>query len=680
MDLVVLGSYAVFGSGDEATIRLDTRVQDVAADEIIILQSVTGTLNDLGNIAIGAAGEIRRRFGLDVTAESVASGAFPKDAEAGRLYAEGVVRLRSFDAAGARDRLERAAVVEPESAVIWLELANAWTELGYGVKALDAAKHAMELSEGLGRELMLLIEGQYMLLDAKHNEAVDAFRSLWLIYPDNLEYGLFLAKAQAEAGEVEASLETVAELKNLPEPLNRDPRIDLAETIAAGRMGDAKRQVAAAQRVVEASHRMGSSVLEAEGRVALGSALRAGGELDQSLIELEAGRLLLEVFGNRPGEARALYSIAVTRLALGETEEASRVVESCLAMAREAEARITEGDALNLLGSIRLREGDLAAALVAFSAALDLQREIDNPRGEADALNNVALVQMWSGDFSNAVDSFTRLRVSFRDLGNPQKEAMMVMNLARINAARGDLDSARNLFEEATGLFRVQENAESLAEALFGLGEVLLTQGDLAGARTRHEEALELRRDHKLGSAVESEFALAGLTLSEAALGIRSYGDAVEELSRSVATLEEMNLQALEADALNYLAEAQLGQGNNDDAQATLDRIRLLDASANSVTIMVLEINQARIVSRSGRPDEAEAMLKAVLDRAKQESSYGVELEARLVMAEVLAESGRIDEARGLFDDLMRDATARGWTLVADKAEAIKKRLTAPSR
>jgi len=678
MDLVVLGSYAVLGTGDEATIRLDTRVQDVAADEIIILQPVTGTPNDLGNLAIGAAGEIRRRFGLDVTAESVASGAFPKDAEAARLYAEGVVRLRSFDAAGARDRLERAAEAEPDSAVIWLELANAWSELGYGVKALAAAEHAMELSDGLGRELMLRIEGQYMLLDARHDEAVDAFRSLWLIYPDNLEYGLFLAKAQAEAGEVEASLETVVELKNLPEPLSLDPRIDLAESTSAGLLGDPKRKAAAAQRVVEASHRIGSSVLEAEGRVALGSALRAGGELDQSLIELEAGRRLLEMSGNRPGEASALYSIAVTRLAMGNTEEASRVVETCLAMAREVEARITEGNALNLRGSIHLRGGDLAAAAESFSVALELQRDIDNPRGEADALNNLALVQMWSGDFSNAVDNFTRLRVSYRDLGNPQKEAMMVMNLARINAARGDLNSARNLFEEAAGLYRVQEVSGSLAEALFGLGEVLLTQGDLVGARTRHEEALGLRREKKLGSVVESEFAIAGLTLSEAALGGRSYSDAVEELSRSVATLDEMNLQALEADALNYLAEAQLGQGKIEDAQATLDRIRLLDASANSVTMMVLDINQAKIASQTGRPGEAETILAGVLDRSKRESIYGVELEVRLAMAEISAEAGRAEEARQRFDDLIRDATARGWILMADKASAARKRLLSP--
>jgi len=346
-----------------------------------------------------------------------------------------------------------------------------------------------------------------------------------------------------------------------------------------------------------------------------------------------------------------------------------------LTTAREVEARIVEGDALNLLGSIRLHQGDFAAALETFTAALNLQRNLGNRGGEADAFNNLALVQMWSGDFVRAVDSFTQVRAQYRDLGKPQGEAAAVMNLARIDAVRGDLDGARRLFEEAAGLYRVQGNAEALAEALFGLGEVLLTQGDLQGARARHEESLGLRRDHELGTAAESDFALAGLTLAEAALGRRSYEDAVEDLLRSVATLAEQNRPALEADALNYLAEAQLGAGRVIEAEVVLDRIRVLAASANSVTLMVLEINEARMASRNGNFAEAESTLKTVLDDARAQSSFGVELEARLALAEITAEAGDPGQAREILSELGREATARGWNLVADKASVIAQRL-----
>jgi tetratricopeptide (TPR) repeat protein/TolB-like protein len=675
MDLVVLGSFAVLDDGDGAMIRLDTRVQDVEADEIMILESVTGRPEELTEIVNGAARQIRRRVGLDVAEESLAGGAFPTEARAARLYSEGVMRLRSFDAAGAVQSLERAAEVEPDSPLIWLELANARAELGYGVAAVEAAERALDFSGELGQELRLRIEGRYQLLATRYDDAVDTFRSLWLVYPDTLDYGLFLAEAQAEAGEVEASLETTAELKNLPDPLNRDPRIDLAEAVAAGQLGDTGRQAAAAERVVEASRQMGSSLLEAEGRLELGAALRSSGELDRALVELEEARRLAETFGNRAGEAGATYSIAITLLGMGRTDEATDEANLCLEIAREIDDRTTEGDVLNLIGSIRLRQGDLAGALEVFTEALDLQRTLSNERGEADALNNLGLVQMWSGDFRSASDSFNQLLVRYRELGNPHKEAQVVMNLARINAARGDLDGARSRFEEAAGLYRVQDNAELLAEALFGLGEVLLTQGDLDGARTRHEEALELREEHGLASVSESEFALGGLALAEAGIGVGSYGEAVEALSGSVATFAEKNRPALEADALNYLAEAQIGLGELDAAMASLERIRSLGAASNSFTLMVVEINEARIEARSGRSADAEAILEEVIAEARRQSIYGVELEARLVMGEVAAGDGRTDEARRRLTDVEREANARGWTLVADRASAARKTL-----
>ena len=679
-DLVVLGSYAVLGEGSDAVIRLDSRVQEVQGGETHILRSVSGTRGDLASIAIGAAAEIRNRFGLDVVADSAAIEAYPSDPVAARLYAEGVMRLRSFDPAGARDLLARAAEVEPDSPLIWIELADAWTRLGYGNNAIDAARRSMELSEGLGQELRLRIEGEYQVLASRMNEAVETFRSLWLVYPDNLEYGIRLAQSQVAAGMSEASLETIAELRALPPPLCDDPRIDLAEADAAGKSGDAQRQAVAAERVVTASHRIGSSQLEAEARLSLGSALREIGDLDRALRELATARELVESGGNKAGEAITAYSLALTYLAMGDIEAAVQETVTSRAIAREVEARIVEGDALNLLGSIRLHQGDFAAALEVFTAALELQRDTGNTSGEADAFNNLALVQMWSGDFVGAVDSFTQVRAQYRKLGNPQGEVAVVMNLARIDAVRGDLNGARSLFEEASGLYRVQGNTEALAEALFGLGEVLLTQGDLLGARTRHEEALALRRDHELGSAAESEFALAGLTLSEAALGRRSYEDAVEELLSSVATLAEQNRPALEADALNYLAEAQLGAGLVVEAEGTLNRIRNLGDSANSVTLLVLEINEARLAGRHEDFGRAESILERVIDEAHAQSSFGVELEAKLALGEVLADAGESNEAQRLLDEIGREATAKGWNLVADRVSVVSRRIeTDPS-
>jgi tetratricopeptide (TPR) repeat protein len=671
VDLVVLGSYAVLGDGPEATLRLDTRVQDALLGEITILPSVSGTPDELGAIALGAATEIRRRFGFDAAGEAQASGVLPTDPDAARLYAEGVGALRSYDPQEARRKLERAAAAAPTSALVWHELADALARTGRGIEAIAAAERARELSGDLDRELRLRIEGQYQSLAGSYDEAVNTYRSLWLVYPDSLEYGLRLAETQAIAGMADDALATIDELRALPAPISDDPRIDLAEAFAAGAIGDSRRQAEAAERVVESSRRLGSRQLEAEARLALGSALRELGDLDRSLAELDAARSIEVESANPVGEARAAYSLARTHLAMGDIEAGTHEAEAALALARPVEARATEGDALNLLGSIRVHQGDFAGAVAVLEEALALQRAIRNASGEADALNNLALVEMWAGDFARSVDHFGEALALYRELGKPAEEAAVLLNLARIDGARGDLDGARSRFEEAAGLYRAQDDPVALAEALFGLGEVLLTRSDLQGARVRHEEALALRREHGLDSVAESEFALAGLRLAEASLGRASFGDAVAALDQSVAALAERGRSALEADALNYLVEALLGAGDVDRAEAALDRMSVLDASANSVTRMVSRISRARVAAARGRFDAAEAELLGVVEDARAESSFGVELEAALALAEVEAAAGRSDQARRRLDDVGRRATARGWTLVADKAAAL---------
>lgn len=665
-DLVVLGSVSVLGAGDETTVRLDARVQQTAGGDPVILPPITGSPGDLGEIARRAATEIRRRFDIATTAAS--AGGYPSDPEAARLYAQGVERLRGYDPRSAKQLLQRAAEADPGSPLVWLELAAAWQQLGFGENAVEAAARARQLSGALDQDLRLRIEGQYQHLMGDYEGAVETYRSLWLLHPDSLEYGLRLASNLIEAGRATEALGTIAQLRELPKPLSDDPRIDLAEADAAGELGDARREVEAAERVVAASLDLGSTSLEADGRLRLGAGLRALGELDRSIEELETARGRYAAIGNRSGEAGAVYGVALAHLTAGRIDEAERRALEALEIARAVGSRVNEGDALNLLGSIGLHRGDMTAALDAFSAALELQAATGNRRGEADALNNLALVQMWTGRLVESVDSFTQARARYRELDNPLKEATVVMNLARIDAARGDLDGARRLFEEASGLFRLHEATEPLAEALFGLGEVLLMQGDLQGARARHSEALEIRGDRRLGTAAESRFALAGVTLAEASLGKRSYHDAVDELTEVIEDLEKSERSAAVADALNYLAEAQIGAGELGAASASLDRISKLDDHANPVTRMVLEINRARIAVRQNRLTDAVAMLERVIDEAQVSSSHGVELEARLALAEAAAAAGDRQRALRLLEQLRRSAAARGWQLAAAKA------------
>jgi hypothetical protein len=115
-DVVLVGSYLALGDGPAARLRLDLRLQDARSGETIASITQTGTEADLFDLVSGAGRGLRER--LDIGPLSpVEAGTLrasqPKDAEAARLYAEGIARLRNFDALTARSLLEQATQADP---------------------------------------------------------------------------------------------------------------------------------------------------------------------------------------------------------------------------------------------------------------------------------------------------------------------------------------------------------------------------------------------------------------------------------------------------------------------------------------------------------------------------------------------------------------------------------------
>jgi tetratricopeptide (TPR) repeat protein len=180
--------------------------------------------------------EVRQDLGVEsATAAELAKGksSMTSDLTALRLYAEGIDKLHNFDALGARDLLEQAVKADPQFALAHSALAEAWLTLGYDERAEQEAKTSYELSGKLGREQRLLIEGRYHQAARQWKEAITAYSALFVFFPDNLEYGLRLARAQREATQFRDALDTAQTLKRLPAPASQDPRIDLGFNLIA---------------------------------------------------------------------------------------------------------------------------------------------------------------------------------------------------------------------------------------------------------------------------------------------------------------------------------------------------------------------------------------------------------------------------------------------------------------
>jgi class 3 adenylate cyclase/TolB-like protein len=265
-DYVVAGSYVATGNGKSDEVRLDVRLQDASSGETVSSYADHGTIDALPDILkrIGAA--VRTKLGIQGPSETEsaqAQAAMPANPEVTRLYTEGLARLRTFDALGARDPLERAIALDPKLALPHAALANAWQLLGYDSNARDEAKKAVELSVRLSQQDRRSIEGRYRELTSEWDKAIEIYRSLWGVFQDEPNYALELAKVQTAAGKGKDALATLADLQNRPQ-MGDDPRIDLARAFAAESLSHVKQQQSAAAAAAEKASRLGSRYLAAQ--------------------------------------------------------------------------------------------------------------------------------------------------------------------------------------------------------------------------------------------------------------------------------------------------------------------------------------------------------------------------------------------------------------------------------
>ena len=268
-DYVVVGSYFDLGKDSGGQIRLDLRLQDTAKGETLATVSETSSESQLLDLVNRVGRKLRDDLGVADVSQVEAVGiraSIPSNQDAMRLYSEGLAKLRTFDAQGARDLLTRAVNSDPTYPLAHAELAKAWMALGYNAKALDEAKKALELSGKLSRQEHSLVEAGYYEVNKDWDKAIDAYQTLAKSSPDNIEYGLALANAQVAGNRAREALNTIAMLRTLSPGAKDDPRIDMAEAWADYSLSDNIGVVAAGDLAIKKAIPLGAKLLVARAR------------------------------------------------------------------------------------------------------------------------------------------------------------------------------------------------------------------------------------------------------------------------------------------------------------------------------------------------------------------------------------------------------------------------------
>ena len=706
-DWVVAGSFLPLGdSGNQ--LRLDVHVQDAASGDNIASFSEKGSPAQLDELIMRVGSRIRERVGAsDISSAERAEvhAATPANPEAARLYSQGLQKLRVFDATGARDLLVQAAKLEPGFAPIHSALATTWDILGYDERARQEATLAFNSAGNLSRQDRLSIEGIYREQTNDEAAAKEIYRTLFDFFPDDLQYGLKLAKSQIDVDDAKTALATIATLRNLPPPQRDDPAIDLAEAFAQRALGDSRAHRDAAARAAQKAEASGARLLAARAYIEEGGALRALGEMPAAIDCFNKAAALYSAVGDRVGSAHALNGLGNIYTDQGNYAEARKSYEAALAIYRSLDNKTGIAGTLENIAAIISDRGDVAAGMKLSEEALALYTEIGDRRNTADTLSNIGAeyVQMSNlaegekrfdqslvmrraigdrngeavslanlgdvaqarGNLAKAKDAYSQALAIFRDLGRKPQQAYPQAGLGMVQLRVGDLDAADRNLREAAALAKDADDASESAYILYDQAELAKYRGDLPTARKLHEQALSAREElAQKSTQAESKLALAQLSLLEnrPQQAIPLALDAAREFEA-----EKRAEDAADAHAAAALAHAALQQSS--EAHAELKLAMKSDPHPDRPDVAA---RLAIISSRISPSREAARALDRIAADAQRNGDLVGKLEAQIAGAAALAKLGQANEASSRVASVRKEAQAKGLLLLVQRADAVK--------
>jgi len=704
-DLLVLGSYVDLAGG---RLRVDLHLLDVSSGETLVSVAQTGDENNLFDLVSLTGATLREKCKAgQVNPEEQAAirAALPSNSEASKLYTEGLAKLRVNDAMSARDFLQKAVAADPNHALAHSALAAAWSLLGYDEKARLSAKNAYDLSASLSREPRLLIEARYREASKEWDNAAESYRTLFGFFPDNLEYGLLLARAQTHGGKGREALATIDSLRKLPSPEGDDARIDLTASETWRTLGDFKQSADLASQAAQKARARNLRMVLARALYQRAAALENLNDPQGALAAADEARRIYQSVDDKYGLASTLEITGLVLEDRGDHSGARAKFSEELAIAREVGNRKAEASSVNLMGIVLNEQGDADEARKMYEQALAIFREVSDKNNYAETLLNIAGIMNNNGDLVGATRTYDEALGLFREINDQGGIALSQTALAIVLDEMGDSESARRMLGDSLG-----KQTDVSSDKLIDLGDILRHLGDLPGAKEKYEDALSAAT--KAGDKSMAAYALAGLgnlELKAANFGQahKDYQEALETRNQSgekdtaastrvaIAELdiedghpdraegpareardwfEKAHKRDDQTNASAILAIALLAEGKNEDALRELRTTASVAAKSQNLSSQ-LTFARAKARAKLATHDlaAARAIAKDSLATATKSGYLGDQLQFRLLLAEIEAKYPAKVASRSQLEQLQSEAKDKGFELIARQAANLQR-------
>ncbi|MHB8486454.1 MAG: tetratricopeptide repeat protein [Candidatus Acidiferrales bacterium] len=677
-DLLVLGSFATLGGPQDGSVRVDFRLQDAQTGEILFEGAETGTEKQFFGLVAKVGVELRERLGLPMITESEEAGvvsSLPSDPDANRFYSLGLEKLRDADVAAAKDLFVQAEKLAPRFPLVHLMLFRAWGSLGYDQKASAEIKTAYQLSAGLPETDKLQVEGAYFESLKDLDKAASAYRALYTLYPDSVDYAeQFIVVLNAQ-GRREEAFAILDQLRKLPPPASEDPRIDFWQAQLISYSKGSEAQPFFEKAVAEAASR-GQRLLYAHFRLNQCINLVYGEHPQGAVPYCQEAYDIFMAAGNTLLAADALRAMGDRRGATGDLSGAREFYHRALALLSKLGEHEKTGVVLNNMAITYENQGQIDQAEKLFRQAAQTWKECGDSLNEAVALGNVADIFMSRGELRRAEEQYQRARKQI-ELANSNGVAYELYSIAAVRLYQGDIAGANQYATQALSISQARRQITDTAQVNATLGDIRLAQDDLNGARQNYQQALALRQQMgNKGGIAENQAALAEISIEEGKLS-----DAERALRESLAEFQSEKTVLDEIPAETELSRVLLREGKLAEARKVISDALALTRQIGDpalkmpVAIMDARIQAAELSSHAkSRPDLSGPRRKLlnVFSTAQRLGYYGIECDARLALAELDLRTAPA-AARSQLALLAQQAHDRGLNLVSRKAAQLLK-------
>jgi len=630
-DIMVWGKYTKLG--DE--IRIDAALQDRKHNRTVHLKSEAASPREFSTAVDNLAAMIRQNLGLssDLQNELQAQSFKPNSisVDALRDYTEGLQLLRQGSNLEAQKRFETATQEDPQFAVAYSRLGEAYSALGYDHEAEQVGRRAVELSQTLPQVQRNLIAASLARVMKNNKEAIEDYENLAKSMPENSDVELSLGELYTDTGEYDKARVQLSRL------LQAEPK--------------------------------NARVLWQMGGLEIMS-----GNTEAAFDPLNKGLSLAVQTDNQGVKALTLHALGVAYRLVNKPDEAMRNYRDAMVINRQLGLKRNLAGNLTEMAVVQNTQGKVDAALSDYAQAIALQRQIGMKKEVGDALIDMGAAYQAKGDLDKALQNYRESLQIQRDAGDENYEALCLSNIGGVYSAKGDTANAITYLQQALQLREKLNDAGSLAETLAALAGVYDTTGQFDQALSSSMRALDLW--HKAGDArgaAGESHQIGRILRYEGRLGPAI--DAMQDALKGFRASGERSTGMF--DALNDLADTLAQVGRGAESQPLLQEAQAIAAGLKNQDLRASLLNTEGDIRRyAGDWKSAKALYgQAALAATRSADPEEVVIsrlhvtEAALNESNAAAALGELRKLRDQADN--HNLKYRSMVISADMGEAM---------